>query len=181
MKCTGKIKGISIDYETSKQVISLAVDKDIGQEYDKLKDKEKLSIEIKQHRQGRSLNANSYWHVLIGKLADKLGTSKPYMKNLLHQRYGQLAFENDAIVPLIIRDDVCMMEREEIHVRATDKVREMDDGKLYRVYLLLRGSHTFNTEEMSILIDGTVGECKEVGIETLPPDELKRMKAQWGL
>ena len=103
------------------------------------------------------------------------------MKNTLLQRYGQLAIENDSIVPLVIRDDIDMMEREEIHLRPTDKVRCMDDGKLYRVYLLLRGSHTYNTEEMSRLIDGAVQECKEQGIETLTPAQLEEMKQKWGV
>jgi hypothetical protein len=33
---------------------------------------------------------------------------------------------------------------------------------------------------MAHLIDGVVDECKEVGIETLPPDELARLKTEWG-
>lgn len=179
MKCTGILEQIFIDYVRKKQLITLAVDEDVREEYEKLKDKEKLTVEIKQFRKGRSLNANAYFHVLVGKLADLLKTSKAYMKNLMLQKYGQLAIENDSVVALVIRDDVDMMEREEIHVRPTSKVRVMDDGKLYRVYLLLRGSHTYNTEEMSVLIDGIVSDCKEQGIETATPDELERMKQQW--
>ena len=32
---------------------------------------------------------------------------------------------------------------------------------------------------MSELINGLVSECKEQGIETLPPDELARMMAEY--
>ena len=32
---------------------------------------------------------------------------------------------------------------------------------------------------MSELINGLVAECKEQGIETLPPDELARMMAEY--
>ena len=46
----------------------------------------------------------------------------------------------------------------------------------YRVY---RGSHTYNTEEMSILIDGTVQEAKDLGIETMTPDQIEEMKQKW--
>lgn len=46
---------------------------------------------------------------------------------------------------------------------------------MYRTYLMLRGSHTYDTKEMSVLINGLVEECKEQGIETLTPDELRRM------
>lgn len=40
---------------------------------------------------------------------------------------------------------------------------------------MLRGSSTYDTAEMSALIDGLVSECKEQGIETIPPQELERM------
>lgn len=179
MKCTGRIKEIFLDFFSKRTVLTLYINEDIRESYEQLKDKDKLSIEIKQYRERRSLNANAYFHVLVGKLADTLGTSKPYMKNLLLQKYGQLAIENGSLVPLIIREDIEMMEREEIHVRPTDKVREMDDKKLYRVYLLIRGSHTYDTCEMAKLIDGTVQDAKEQGIETATPDELERMKQQW--
>ena len=32
---------------------------------------------------------------------------------------------------------------------------------------------------MSVLIDGTVAEARELGIETMTPDQLERMKAAW--
>jgi hypothetical protein len=32
---------------------------------------------------------------------------------------------------------------------------------------------------MSVLIDGTVSECKEQGIETLAPEELERLLKSW--
>jgi hypothetical protein len=43
----------------------------------------------------------------------------------------------------------------------------------------LRGSHTYDTKEMSRLIDGVVEAAKELGIETLTPEQLERMKAAW--
>ena len=54
------------------------------------------------------------------------------------------------------------------------------DGKatFYKIY---RGSHTYDTKEMSVLIDGTVMEAKELGIETMTPAELAEMKARWGV
>lgn len=32
---------------------------------------------------------------------------------------------------------------------------------------------------MSVLIDGTVADAKDLGIETLPPAELQAMKERW--
>ena len=45
--------------------------------------------------------------------------------------------------------------------------------------MMLKGSSEYDTKEMSHLIDGLVSECKEMGIETLPPEELERMMAAY--
>ena len=70
-----------------------------------------------------------------------------------------------------------MLVREDIHVKPIG--REYSDGCEWVRFAFMRGSHTYNTAEMSRLIDGTVAEAKQLGIETLPPSELERMKAAW--
>ena len=60
-------------------------------------------------------------------------------------------------------------------MKPTSEVKQGRDGEMYRTYIMLRGSSAYNTKEMSRLINGIVSECKEMGIETLPPNELKRM------
>ena len=50
---------------------------------------------------------------------------------------------------------------------------------MYRSYIMLKGSSVYDVKEMSVLIDGIVNECKGVGIETIPPDELQRMMAAY--
>ena len=42
------------------------------------------------------------------------------------------------------------------------------------------GSSEYDSAEMSVFINGIIEEAKELGIETLPPDELERMMTQWG-
>ena len=42
------------------------------------------------------------------------------------------------------------------------------------------GSSKYDTAEMARFIDGIVQECEELGIETESPDELVRMKREWG-
>lgn len=46
-------------------------------------------------------------------------------------------------------------------------------------YAKLKGTSEYDTKEMSRFIDGIVSEAKELGIETLPPDEVARMKREW--
>ena len=69
------------------------------------------------------------------------------------------------------------LEAETYHIKPTSQVQKGADGTLFRTYKMLRGSSTYDTKEMSYLIDGLVGECRELGIETLPPRELERMMA----
>jgi hypothetical protein len=49
----------------------------------------------------------------------------------------------------------------------------------YTSVCLYYGSSVYDSKQMSALIDVIVQECKAVGIETLPPEELNRIKAMW--
>ena len=53
------------------------------------------------------------------------------------------------------------------------------NGKNFTHYKVYTGSSEYDTKEMSILIDGIVQECKQLGIETMSPDELKSLKESW--
>ena len=179
MKCTGRLKNISIDFFTRKTILSLEVNEDISGEYDKLKDKDKLDIEIKRWRQKRSLDANAYFHVLVSKIADELRISKSRCKNILIGRYGQPELLDNG-EEAVIKTNVLpsrMLEQEYLHCRCVGSTQE--NGKEIIFYKIYRGSHTYDTREMSILIDGTVQEAKDLGIETMTPDQIEEMKQKW--
>lgn len=145
---------------------------------DDMKDS-KLSIKAVKYREKRSLNANAYFHVLVGKLADALNISKPRCKNLLLHRYGQPYLLDDGS-EAVVKSNVPvfqMLEQEQMHFFPCGS--KVENGQELTFYKIRRGSHTYDTKEMSILIDGTVEECKEQGIETLPPEQIERMKAMW--
>ena len=42
------------------------------------------------------------------------------------------------------------------------------------------GSSTYNTKEMSRLVDLIVQECKQLNIETMTPEQLSVLKEEWG-
>ena len=162
------------DIATRKWLISFEVE-DAPEVFDKTKDKD-LTLEVKRYREGRSLTANAYFHKLCDLIAKKMHTSEIESKNLMLSRYGQL---DEDVKHIILDDEVDYLKITSLHLRPTSHTKTMDNGKLYRVYLVIRGSHTYDTAEMSDLIDGTVDEAKELGIETLPPIEIERMKAAW--
>ena len=43
----------------------------------------------------------------------------------------------------------------------------------------MRGSHTYDSREMSELIKGTIQEAEDLGIETLTPRELEQILGKW--
>lgn len=82
MNFTGKLEGLKMDYATKKQSISVEVNEDARDAFQELKDCEKLDIQIKKHREKRSLDANAYYWVLITKFAKKLELSNPEAHNI---------------------------------------------------------------------------------------------------
>jgi len=54
------------------------------------------------------------------------------------------------------------------------------NGKDFTHLRMWVGSSKYDSKEMSIFISGVVEEAKELGIEVLPPDELKKMTEGWG-
>ena len=178
MELTGKAVGASLDFDTNRFRITFEVNESdiVKNEYDKLKCCDKLKIKAVRYTQRRSLDANAYFHVLVGKIADALTISKARTKNILICKYGQpqLLPDGNIMVYRTNAPEDFMCAQEAIHCIP---VKYEDNATFYKVY---RGSHTYDTKEMSILIDGTVADAKELGIETMTPAELAEMKERWG-
>jgi len=131
-----------------------------------------LSVEIKQYRKRRSLNANAYLWVLLGKMAEVLRTSKDELYLMMLERYG-------VYTHIIVKPHV--VEQVKAQWRTVRELGEVtvngQKGIQLQCYF---GSSTYDTKQMSVLIDGVVSECQELGIDTLPPDEIQMMKNRWG-
>ena len=150
--------------------VMLELDKEI-----ELPEGEVVDVEIKKHREKRSLNANAYFHVLVDKLRTKLRISFTECKNDLITSYGQIEYIDgqQVVIKTNIPSDQ-MRKSEVLHCLCVKATKEEDtDVFFYRVY---RGSHTYDSREMAQLIDGTIEECKLQGIETMTPDELARLE-----
>lgn len=178
MESKGTLIDVSRDWKTGKMRLTFEFDSDVSAAIDKIKDK-LLRITVKLWRDKRSLDANSYYWVLFSRLAEAVGISKPRAHNLMLRKYGQNLVIDSQIAFLVIPDteeaEETALEAESFHIRPTSQVKQGKDGKMYRTYTVLAGSSTYDTKEMSELINGLVSECKEQGIETLTPDELARM------
>lgn len=131
-----------------------------------------LSVEVKQYRQKRSLDANSYMWVLLSKMAEVLHTSKDELYLIMLERYG--VFTHIVVNP-------AKVEQFKKEWRACRELGEVTvNGKTGIQLQCYLGSSHYDTKQMSVLIDGIVSECKELEIETLPPKDLAILKQEWG-
>lgn len=141
---------------------------------------EDIVFGVKKYRKRRSLDANSYYWILVTKLAEAIRESKSRVHNKMLRQYGQRFLVDGKPVLAVLLDteetEKQTLEDDAIHLKQTSEVKSGKDGKLYRTYVLMRGSHDYDSREMSILIDGIISECQEVGIETMTPDELERLR-----
>ena len=177
MRYTGFLKDLFLDWKSRRTRVTLEIDAK-PEDLEKLKDK-KLTVEIKQYREKRSLDANAYYWQLLTQLADALNISKPAAHNRMLRQYGQLMIIDEQAVYTVLPDteeaEKAINAAETYHFKPTSQVKQGKGGKMYRTYMMLRGSSDYDTKEMSVLINGLVEECKEQGIETIPPDELRRI------
>lgn len=178
MESKGTLRDVSRNWKSGRMRLTFEMESDVASSVDKIKDKP-LRISVKQWRDKRSLDANAYYWVLVAKLGDKLNLSKPHLHNILLRRYGQPEVIDGKMIYLVLPDTDQGArkadEAETYHIKPTSEIKTGRNGERFRTYVMLRGSSTYNTEEMAHLIDGLVSECKEVGIETATPEELSRM------
>ena len=127
----------------------------------------------------RSLSANNYFYCLCTKIAEKLKISLNEVHNLMLSRYGYPEYMDNKIVYFILPDKVDVNKLEGVHLKATSKTQVLDNGDLNRVYIVMRGSHTYNSVEMAHLIDGVISEAADLGISTITVTEKDKMLEQW--
>lgn len=171
MKLTGKIDAVNVDFITGVPKITFTVNEkaELMQGYDALKDVELLTIEAKQFRQKRSLNANAYAWKLITDIADVLRASKDEIYLQMLKRYGQ-----SELISVVSNINIGA------YVKYYEQAGESTlNGKTFTHYRVYKGSSEFDTREMAVLIDGIVSEAKELDIPTETPAEIERMKSLW--
>lgn len=176
MKTTARITDLGRSDMSGKAYIRLEIEGDIDLS---LKDKP-LDLELKAHREKRSLDANAYYYKLLSLMAEKLHTSLNELHNITLARYGYPEIIENHLATVTLRDDIDPNKLEGIHLKSTGTITTNSKGVNFINYILMRGSHTFNSQEMAHLIDGVISEAQELGIDTITPDEKARMMAAWG-
>ena len=157
--------------QKNRQQITLELSADFTEEYESLKDCE-VDVEIKKHREKRSLTANAYFWVLIGKIAEKLSIPDDEVYRQMIKDVG-------------VSEVICVPKRAAALLEKTwsangkgffTETLDVGDQVTMKLYY---GSHLYNTKQMSRLIDNAVQDAKALGITTETPDQIARMVSLW--
>ena len=175
---TGTIKDISLDYNTGNPVLHLS-----GNErqavlacFNELGNEEKLSIKISKYRERRSNDANAYCWVLIGKLAEKLNIPRD---EIYRDAIKQIGGNYEVVCTLDgAVDKLCSSWKRNGLGWQTDTTPSKLPGCTN--VLLYYGSSTYDTAQMSRLINIVVDACMEQNIDTRTPDEIANLLSLWG-
>lgn len=176
MKLQGRVK--SIERQLGVTTITLTSGCDPAG-VEKYKDKN-LDVEIKQHRDHRSLDANACLWACLSDLADALGFSNWNMYLMELKAYGQFTQIRvwAEALPELQRH---WREIEIVGERETEVQTEDAAGypmtELRKEYIVncYYGSHTYNTKEFSRLLSGVIEDMKAQGLDTPPSGDMKRM------
>ncbi len=127
--------------------------------------KKEYDVEIKLHKEKRSLNANSYAWKLISEIAEAINRDKEYVYQVMLMRYGK-----SDLIPI----------SNKVPVERYFKYYEVHSKhEKYTWYCVYAGSSTYNTQEMSVFINGIVEECKELGLPTKEDWEIEELAKGW--
>lgn len=178
MKFTGKVAEVSIDFDSRNPKVTLVINEKNAffEAVDELKGYEKLSIEMKRYRERRSLDANAYCWVLLDKLSEKLNVPKEELYRISIREIGG----NSEIV-CVKNEAVDKLRQGWEHNGlgwCTDTMPSKIEGCTN--VILYYGSSTYDSAQMSRLIDNICQDCRAQGIQVETPNQIAEMKARWG-
>ena len=177
VETTARLRDMTQDYKTKRFVLTMEIDNPQAaiNVWEELHGDEKISVRFSKHRRKRSLDSNAYAWVLMDRLSEKLGITK-------EQIYRQYIKEIGGVSETIcIKTDGVQKLCEAWHKNGLGWLTATfpSDTKGYTNVLLYYGSSTYDTRQMSRLTDMIVNDCKEQGIETADPEELRALLASW--
>lgn len=146
--------------------ITFTAPKSVLRAFEGLTDKP-LTVTVKEYRPKRSLSQNAYLWVLLDKLAEKLNRSKEDIYKIYVKDFGVfeiLPIRNDAVERFISN-----WSKNGIGWFTEDVGESKLDG--YTKLIAYYGSSTYNSKEMTRLIDAVIQDCEEQGIQAMPLSE----------
>ena len=161
MKTRGRLTGVQVPFRSEKVLLTFEVDAR-PEDAEAFRQYEDLDISFDKHREKRGNQANALLWACLGEIAAALRTDAWSVYLYMLERYGRYT------TVLVKAEAVEGLQRV---WRETRVVGERDDMVEVLCYY---GSSTYDSAEFSRLLDGVVGEMKELH---LPPPPSREMQA----
>ena len=142
-----------------------------AKQFDSLPVGKELAVQVKEYRKKRSLDANNYFWLLCDKVAQATENTKEDIYKQKVKDYG--VFE---IIPLKVEAVDSFKTKWEKNGLGWF-CEDMDGCKIegYKRVMVYFGSSSYNTKEMSRLINSIIEDCHELGIPTMTPAEIEML------
>lgn len=176
MKLQGKLADVSIDYKTNKKKLTFLINNNITS-LEEIENVELLNIEVKKYRKHRSKDANSYFWKLLQDLCDllNLDTIEEYKRRVRELGiFRQFKIEKENVKTF---EKMWTMQGVAWFCEILDTVYTQDtEFKLINSYY---GSSSYDSRQMSRLIQNLVQDCEIVGIQTKSKEEIDSLIREW--
>lgn len=177
MQVIGTLEQFSTNFNENSTEIVLKVNSNEVNSIEKLRGK-KLNVELKQFRDKRSIDANSYCWVLCDHISkalieqDAICTKEDIYKDAILQ-VGR--FESLIITEKAYDNFKRIWEKQGLGYLVQEVSRK---DKCVRVNCYY-GSSSYDTKEMSLLIQILIDLAKTMGVETRPKAEIDSLLREW--
>ncbi len=129
------------------------------------------SIEIKEKRKSKTKNANSALWALMNEMAIKLKNTDVEVYHMMLRRYGTKEYyiAPQGAKPLL-----------EKAYKIVEAVKDMTiNDKDAEQFRCIRGSSTYDREEFSVLLDGTIQDAAELNVYLITQEERNSYINNW--
>jgi len=133
-----------------------------------------VSIDAKKWQSERSIRSNAYFHQLVGRISEKMHIGFKECKKRLVLEYGTLARNDDGTAMGVMLPEKVNPDSIYPYLRPFDE-RE-SNGKKFVCYQVMKETKKLDQAEFNRLIEGTVMEAKQLGIETMTEQELMSIR-----
>lgn len=171
METKARLKDINRNFLTGETTFTFSTQAErVAEELEKMKDVD-IRVRAVKYRKKRSLSANALFWACCGRIAIAIESDKWTVYLSMLRKYGRYTY-------------ICcqphMVEAVKQQWRECEVWNSITiNGKPAVQMLCYFGSSSYDTAEMSRLIDGTISEMKELGLDLPMPQDVKTALEQW--
>lgn len=157
-----------------KQRLTVELDGDFREQFDQLHDTD-CEVSVKKYRYRRSLDANAYAWVLIGKIAEKKRIQR---KEVYRNAIRDIGGTSDIVC--IKKEALPRLKAEWDNKGIGWQVEDIGSRTPgWTNVILYYGSSSYDTKQMADLIDSLIQDARALGIETETPEKIQSLLEEY--